>query len=49
MLMKDGFWKTVHEARTDYSMLLGCLFLVAVGSGPISLDARVWKSRGRGG
>ncbi|HXX67380.1 MAG TPA: DoxX family protein [Polyangiaceae bacterium] len=49
MLMKDGFWKTAHEARTDCSMLLGCLFLVLVGSGPISMDACIEKSRNRGG
>lgn len=47
MLMKDGFWKMAHEARTDYSMLLGCLFLVLVGPGRLSLDARLFTSRDR--
>ena len=47
MLMKDGFWKMAHEARTDYSMLLGCLFVVLVGPGRVSLDARLFTSRGR--
>ena len=28
MLMSKGFWVTVHEARTDYCMLLGLLFLL---------------------
>jgi hypothetical protein len=27
-----------HETRTDYAMLLACLFLLAVGAGPISID-----------
>jgi uncharacterized membrane protein YphA (DoxX/SURF4 family) len=27
------------EARTDYSMLMGLLFLLVVGAGPWSLDA----------
>ena len=39
MLMKQGFWPTVHEARTDFSMLLGLVFLLIVGSGPWSLDS----------
>jgi uncharacterized membrane protein YphA (DoxX/SURF4 family) len=45
MLMKDGFWKMAHETRVDYAMLLGLCFLIAVGSGPLSLDARVGRSR----
>ena len=28
-----GFWGTLHEARTDVSMLLGLFFLAVVGSG----------------
>lgn len=41
MLLKSGFWAMAHEARTDWCMLLGCIFLLLVGSGPISLDARI--------
>jgi putative oxidoreductase len=40
MLAKSGFWSTMHEARTDLCMFLGSLFLIAVGSGSLSLDAR---------
>jgi putative oxidoreductase len=40
MLAKSGFWATVHEARTDFSMLMGLLFLLAVGAGRLSVDAR---------
>ena len=40
MLLKSGFWAAAHEARTDYCMLLGLIFLLAVGGGPWSLDAR---------
>jgi putative oxidoreductase len=36
---KNGFWGTLHEARTDLSMLLGLVFLLLVGSGAWSLDA----------
>ena len=38
MLAKTGFWSTMHEARTDLCMLLGSAFLIAVGSGPVSVD-----------
>jgi putative oxidoreductase len=38
--LKNGFWGTLHEARTDVSMLLGLLFLLLVGGGAWSLDAR---------
>ena len=38
MLFNKGFWAMVHEARTDWSMLLGSLFLVLVGAGAWSLD-----------
>jgi putative oxidoreductase len=36
---KFGFWGTLHEARTDVSMLLALIFLVVVGGGSWSLDA----------
>ena len=36
-----GFWGFAHEARTDFAMLLGSLFLLIVGAGAWSLDARL--------
>lgn len=30
---RSGSWSMMHEARTDLSMLLGCLFLLIVGAG----------------
>jgi putative oxidoreductase len=39
--MKDGLWGTLHEARTDVSMLLGLIFLLVVGGGSFALDASV--------
>jgi putative oxidoreductase len=36
---KNGFWGTLHEARTDMSMVLGLIFLLLVGGGAWSLDA----------
>jgi putative oxidoreductase len=44
MLSRAGFWSTVHEARTDYCMLLGLVFLLLVGSGPLSIDGRAGRS-----
>src|SRR5947208_9906565 len=41
MLLNDGFWKMAHEARTDWSMLLGSIFLLVVGAGAWSVDARL--------
>src|SRR5438094_10067963 len=36
------FWSMMHEARTDFSMWLGLLFLLIVGAGKKwSLDARL--------
>jgi uncharacterized membrane protein YphA (DoxX/SURF4 family) len=33
-----GFWPMVHEARTDFAMLLGGIFLLIVGAGCFSFD-----------
>ncbi|HLP46588.1 MAG TPA: DoxX family protein, partial [Candidatus Kapabacteria bacterium] len=37
-LNRYGFWSMAHEARTDYSMFLGLLFLLIVGAGLWSVD-----------
>lgn len=39
MLAKSGFWAMMHEARTDYCMVMGLLFLLLAGPGRLSLDA----------
>jgi uncharacterized membrane protein YphA (DoxX/SURF4 family) len=44
MLSTAGFWSMAHEARTDYSMLLGLIFLLVAGSGPFSIDRRIGPS-----
>ena len=33
-----GFWSMAHEMRTDFAMLLGCIFLLIVGGGRWSVD-----------
>ena len=47
ILLKQGFWPAEAEARTDYSMLLGLIFLLIVGAGAWSLDARLAANRNR--
>lgn len=38
ILIERGFWTMAHDSRTDYSMLLGSLFLLIVGAGPWAAD-----------
>ncbi len=45
MLAKAGFWAAMHEARTDFCMLLGLLFLMLAGAGSFSLDQRLSRQR----
>ena len=40
-IKRTGFWSMMHEARADLTMLLGCLYLLIVGAGRWSLDARM--------
>ncbi|MEN6492928.1 MAG: DoxX family protein [Thermoguttaceae bacterium] len=40
-----GFWSMTHEARTDFAMLLGSIFLLIVGAGRFSFDALLAGSR----
>jgi uncharacterized membrane protein YphA (DoxX/SURF4 family) len=41
ILIKSGFWPMMHEGRTDWSMLLGSIFLLIKGGGKWSVDRRV--------
>jgi uncharacterized membrane protein YphA (DoxX/SURF4 family) len=43
IFLKDGFWKMAHEGRTDWSMLLGSIFLLIAGAGPLSLDRWLYR------
>ena len=40
-----GFWGMAHEARTDFAMILGSIFLLIVGAGSLSLDALIARSK----
>lgn len=39
-----GWWDFIHEARVDLAQLCGSLFLLIVGGGALSLDARLTRS-----
>jgi putative oxidoreductase len=41
ILMSAGFWQMAHDSRTDWSMLLGSVFLLIVGAGRWSLDSYI--------
>ncbi|HUF26476.1 MAG TPA: hypothetical protein VMM18_05780 [Gemmatimonadaceae bacterium] len=41
--LEHGFWRMVHDSRTDWSILLGSIFLLIVGAGPRSLDAALLR------
>ncbi len=47
MLLNEGIWKMAHEARTDWAMLLGSLFLLIVGAGSWSFDAKLARTADR--
>ncbi len=38
ILANQGFWEMLHGSRTDWSMLLGCIFLLIKGGGYWSVD-----------
>ena len=47
LLMKQGFWPMAHEARTDFCMVFGLIFLLIVGAGRLSLDFNIQRTRAR--
>jgi putative oxidoreductase len=47
-LPRYGFLSMMHEARTDFSMWLGLVFVLIVGAGRWSLDALWFKRPGVG-
>ena len=39
--LNEGFWSMMHASRTDWSMLLGSIFLLIKGAGKWSIDFRI--------
>ena len=44
-LARYGFWSMAHEARDDFLMLLGSIYLLIAGAGAWSLDALLARER----
>jgi putative oxidoreductase len=45
MLLKQGFWSAMYEARTDFCMLLGLIAIMLFGAGRFSLDQQSLDQR----
>jgi len=45
VLVQDGFWEMLHGSRTDWSMLLGSIFLFSKGGGAWSVDKSIQKRK----
>ncbi len=41
VLANQGFWEMMHGSRTDWSMLLGSIFLLIKGGGSWSFDRKL--------
>jgi putative oxidoreductase len=44
VLADKGFWEMMHGSRTDWAMLLGCVFLLIEGGGYWSADKTLTKN-----
>ena len=44
VLDNQGFWEMMHGSRTDWSMLLGSIFLLIKGGGYWSVDNKLSKT-----
>lgn len=47
VFLDKGFWEMLHGSRTDWSMLLGSIFLLIEGSGKWSVDTFIVTSNKR--
>lgn len=43
ILLDKGFWEMMHATRTDFSMLLGSIFLLIKGGGYWSIDLKFFS------
>ncbi len=42
---EQGFWFTISDGRTDFAMFTGIFFLLLVGGGAWTLDARIAEKK----
>jgi putative oxidoreductase len=45
IIANDGIWKMLHDSRTDWSMLLGSIFLLIKGGGKWSFDNKLQQPK----
>ena len=45
ILINEGFWTRMHESRTDWAMVLSCVFLLIKGGGRWSVDRKITTHR----
>ncbi len=45
---RTGFWAFAYQARLDATMLLACVYIIAVGAGLWSIDAILARRRSEG-
>jgi len=45
MFVQKGFWPAIHESRLDFTMLLSLIFLLIVGAGVCSMDAKLSENK----
>ncbi len=45
ILAEKGLWEMLHASRTDWSMLLGSIFLLIKGGGYFSFDRMIQQGR----
>lgn len=38
IFIQHGFWKFMHESRTDWSMFVGIIIIMTIGSGKFSFE-----------
>ncbi|HOI29022.1 MAG TPA: DoxX family protein [Melioribacteraceae bacterium] len=43
ILINDGFWKMAHDSRTDWSMLIGSIFIILADKGKLPLHKFIIK------
>lgn len=43
ILINDGFWKMAHDSRTDWSMLIGSIFIILADKGKLPLHKFIVK------
>lgn len=44
-LLNTGFWDMIHESRTDWTMIIGNIFILIKGGGYWTFDRKIMKGK----